>query len=347
MSEERYCPNCEDYRGFRAERRKETYTVRGKEITVPVDVEVCAECEEALSSEGGDQKILDEVNSAYRNQEGLLSPGEIRGIRKQYALSQKSFAGLLGMSEATINRYEKGKLQDQTHDNAIRACEEPNFVRGLLDRKGNLLSEWQRKRVEKALTSDAPDPDDQPTWIDWEDSSEWTSEPDEMTARTGFRRFDFKRYVAVVVFFCGKLGAFPQTTLNKLLFYADFLAYKVSSISLTGSAYRRIQHGPVPKDYGKLLDWLERDEWISVEEKEYGEGIMGLEILPGANVDNIDCAFTDTEKTVLECVANEFHHATAKSISDRSHEESAYLNTLDRQLISYLEAKDLSLSLRE
>ncbi len=344
MSEERYCPSCEDYRQVRVENRRETYTVRGKSIAVSVEVEVCAGCGEALSDEECDQKILDEVNATYRSQEGLLSPAKIREIRKGYALSQKSFAALLGMSEATINRYERGKLQDQAHDNMIRACEDTDFVRGLLDRKGDFLTKWQRERVERALALGGPDPDD---WLAKIDLGEWTSMPSEMTDRTGFRRFDLKRYAAVVVFFCRSLNEIAQTKLNKLLFYADFLAYKVSSASLTGSAYRRIQYGPVPADYDQLRARLEKDELISVEEKEYYNGNTGLVILPGTNADQVECPLTDTEKDVLNCVASVFRNVTAKAISERSHGESAWQNTCDRQLISYREATNLSLSLPE
>jgi len=171
--------------------------------------------------------------------------------------------------------------------------------------------------------------------------------PNEVTARTGFRRFDFKRYAAIVVCFCKKLNSIPQTKLNKLLFYADFLACKVSSTSLTGAAYRRLQYGPVPADYDHLLDCLEREEFISIEEKEYSNEITGLVIFAGPKADQADFLFTETEQNVLNRVARKFHDTTAAAISRQSHEESAWRNTEDKQLISYSLAANLSLSLEE
>ena len=73
-------------------------------------------------------------------------------------LSQKSFAALLGMSEATINRHENGCLQEVTHDNILRACESSDYVRDLLTRRGNVLSARQREQVEQALAGQAPLP---------------------------------------------------------------------------------------------------------------------------------------------------------------------------------------------
>ena len=152
-----FCPTCEDYRETKVVEREETYDVRGRRITVPVKAELCAACGESLGSDTEDQTILDAVHAEYRRQADLLTPERIKEVRKQYRLSQKSFAALLGMSEATINRYEQGGLQDPAHDTAIRACERSGVIRDLLVRRGTLLSEWQRQRVEEALAGQ-PDP---------------------------------------------------------------------------------------------------------------------------------------------------------------------------------------------
>jgi putative zinc finger/helix-turn-helix YgiT family protein len=132
-------------------KQPETYDVRGRRITVTVEVEVCKHCGDGIGSDEHDQKVVDSVHAEYRRQANMLTPEQIKGIRKRYKLSQKSFAALLGMSEATINRYEKGALQEQTHDNLIRTCEIDEVVRGLLQRHGHKLTAWQKQRTEQAL----------------------------------------------------------------------------------------------------------------------------------------------------------------------------------------------------
>jgi len=163
MKQEKFCPTCEEYCETKTVEREETYVVRDRKITVPVRVELCSRCGESIGSDETDREILGAVHAEYRRQADLLTPERIKEIRKRYRLSQKSFAGLLGMSEATINRYEKGGLQDQAHDTAIRACENPAIVRDMLERRGHLMSDWQRKCVEQALAGVA-EPDSNPTF---------------------------------------------------------------------------------------------------------------------------------------------------------------------------------------
>ena len=180
------------------------------------------------------------------------------------------------------------------------------------------------------------------------DVSEWGSwlfQPREANLLTGLRRFDYRRYAEAVLFLCRELDEIVRTKLNKLLFYADFLNYKVSSVSLTGSAYRRIQYGPVPTAYGELLDQMEEEDLIRVEQKEFDNGYSGLVIAVGPKADKLKRSFTNSERAVLNCVVAEFRLATAGLISERSHQETAYQDTADRQLISYETAPNLSLSL--
>jgi len=149
MSE--FCPTCETYQKTKTVERDETYEIRGQKVTVSVKTHICSACDGEVGSDGVDEAVLDAVHAQYRRQADLLTPEAIKAIREHYRLSQKSFATLLGMSEATVNRYEKGQLQDQLHDTAIRACGNPEFVRRMLARRGNLLSAWQRKRAEQVL----------------------------------------------------------------------------------------------------------------------------------------------------------------------------------------------------
>lgn len=331
-----FCPTCEDYRKTATADREETYKVRGREITVPVMVAVCPSCGESLGTDDDDQEVLDAVHAEYRRQLNLLDPDEIRNTRQRYRLSQRSFARLLGMSEATINRYEKGGLQDQAHDNVIRACEDAGFVRSLLRRRGHLLSKWQREQMAKALAGQVP------PGIGW---AEAVGMADEVSDQTGFRRFDYKRFAAVVTWLCRAMGEVSTTVINKLLFYADFLNFKTATVSLTGAAYRRLRHGPAPSDYGQLLARMEAEDLLNCSEVGYPTGYTGFSYQAGPKADSLDIEFTPHELAVLTRVAGAFRGSSAKAISERSHQEPAWQNTEDKGLISYQEAAGLSLDL--
>jgi putative zinc finger/helix-turn-helix YgiT family protein len=336
---EKFCPVCGEDREFRRDLRQVAYTVRGESVSLDVPVFVCPSCgtEQVDSDVVADPVAL--AFETYRERHGLLSPENIKGIRKRYGLSQKSFATLLGMSEATINRYEGGSIQEATHDNAIRACEDSQYMADLLVRRGHLLPGTQRDHLAKVLDSPGEtgrlsDAGERMRGRDVEESIVY-----------GFRSFDYQRFAAVVIWLCSRMPAVTTTKLNKLLFYTDFLFYKHNAVSFTGATYRRLQYGPVPAEYSILRQKMEMDDLITVQEVQYQNGNSGEELTPGPCADVLSVKFAAEEARVLEFIVCQFKGATPKDISERSHLESAWLNTPEKGLISYKEAFSLSLSL--
>jgi len=71
----KFCPGCEEYCETKISQRDETYTVPDRQITVPVTVELCANCGQSIGSDEDDQAILDAVHAEYRRQTDMLTPG--------------------------------------------------------------------------------------------------------------------------------------------------------------------------------------------------------------------------------------------------------------------------------
>jgi putative zinc finger/helix-turn-helix YgiT family protein len=331
---EEYCIACGHDGPLHREQKATEFAVRGETLRIIVPVKICPSCG-VTEAEGVDPAEI--AFSEYRKLKGLLTPEAIRKLRERYKLSQKSLAALLGMSEATINRYEGGGLQDEAHDAALRACESPEFVRGLLERSGHRLSAWQRQRVEAVLECAAEPP------LGIVSDGDVFGMPRERSAVTGYRHFEYPRYLAVVVWLTRHVPVVTATSLNKLLFYVDHLHCKSEAVSLTGAAYRRVQHGPVPAAYGDLQQRMELEGFIDVQEVQYKNGRTGLEIRPGPKADTVDLTFSPRELTILEAVAATFKTLTPTEIRDRSHAETAWKDTEDRTLISYDKAPELSL----
>lgn len=145
-----YCPNCKLERKFRSQTRIDTFIVRGETFELPVIVDVCTGCGEVRLEEGRDEDLLMSACNLYRSKHDLLQPALIREIRMRYGLSQKAFATLLGMSQATINRYELGALPQETHDNLIRMAAYHEVMLDLIERRGHLLTARQRSRAIRA-----------------------------------------------------------------------------------------------------------------------------------------------------------------------------------------------------
>lgn len=334
MTQEAYCPRCEDYRPVREEQRKETHSVRGEDIEVDLAVKLCEQCGEILFDEERDGALLDKVYAEYRRRAGLQTSAEIKEVRLRYGLSQRSFATLLGMSQATVNRYEAGGLQDQAHDALIRAYANPETMRDLVEHRGRLLSDRQRAELLNRLKGEI--------------GRRLATLPREMTFGekpsiwTGFRLFSYERYAATVAWLCERLHQVVTTKMNKLLFYADFRHFGSTSSSITGAAYLRMQFGPVPEHYDWLVAMLEEDGYVVSQEVVYSNDCVGTEFVPGPRASELKDVLEPIVVETLAEVCSRLGHMTAREVSERSHRERAWTETQDRERISYQNASNLS-----
>jgi putative zinc finger/helix-turn-helix YgiT family protein len=316
---------CEAEREVRAQVSHEDYTVRGEKVAIEVPRLICATCGEAMVEEAFGDPTL-KVYAEYRRRHGLLSPEQIRAIREKYGLSQEAFATLLGASPATFARYEGGSLQDKAYDQLIRACDDPAYIADLVAREGRQLSSRQLERVQAAL-------------------AQLRAPQAIVSAFPDLRWLKWAMYAAVVVWFCRRLRSVPQTKMYKLLFYTDFLASESFGEPVTGVVYKRMPYGPVPSEYELLRGLLEEQDQIVVEEVVYPPGYMGLEFRLGPAAVQPETVLNADHLRVLEFVATEFGRMTAKEISERSHHETAWLETPQREIISYDHAIRLSVRL--
>lgn len=101
-----------------------------------VPVQVCTHCQETFS--GPEAARIRHL--AICRALGLLTPDEIRAIRERLGPSQPQFAKLTGIGEATISRWERGRLlQNKAMDRYLRLLDRnPGNVRILkeLDPEG-------------------------------------------------------------------------------------------------------------------------------------------------------------------------------------------------------------------
>ena len=109
MTKTMFCGECEKRVPFEVRTVSERFEVRGELFTVEGPAHVCTSC----GSVRGDSlfdALLGQAYEAYRKRNQVLSAVEIRGIREKYGFSQVLFAKILGIGEATLQRYERGAL---------------------------------------------------------------------------------------------------------------------------------------------------------------------------------------------------------------------------------------------
>ena len=130
-----YCEECGREVETKVVTKKEKYEVCGETVDVEAQVLICAECGEELYCEEFDNATLTNAYNEYRRRHKLLLPEEIKKIREQYGLSQRSFARLLNWGDKTICRYENGSIQDKAHNSLPRYPERCAYFR-----KGQVLA---------------------------------------------------------------------------------------------------------------------------------------------------------------------------------------------------------------
>ncbi len=128
----KYCEKCGREVETRIITKRESYDVCGEAIEVDAQILVCVECKEEFYSEELDNATLVWVYNEYRRRHKLLFPEEIKRIREQYGLSQRSFAKLLNWGDKTICRYENGSIQDKAHNSLLIFLREPENMRSYL-----------------------------------------------------------------------------------------------------------------------------------------------------------------------------------------------------------------------
>ncbi|MBM4131877.1 DUF4065 domain-containing protein [bacterium] len=132
--------------------------------------------------------------------------------------------------------------------------------------------------------------------------------------------------------FCRAPGV-PRTKLNKLLWYADFLAFRQNTTSISGARYAHLPHGPAPDDCDTLFAWLSGPEG-ALRLEEVSSGTLDWEVLV-ANESPDHGQNSNSELALLAQVAERFKDATARALRDLSHKEPGYEQTRDGEIISY------------
>lgn len=137
-------PMTESYRG-------ETFEVKG------IERYACDACGDDMMSGDMADRLARELAAAYAHAHGLLSPTEIREVRKSLSLRQSDFERMLGVSSPTCSRWETGSAQQsRTADRLMRV------IRDVAGAAGYLMS--REGLVSVSASFSMPQRDDKPAW---------------------------------------------------------------------------------------------------------------------------------------------------------------------------------------
>ena len=331
-----YCDVCGKEVETKIITRKETYKVCGEDITIDAQVLVCAECGEELFYEELDSATLVNAYNEYRRKHKLLLPDEIRKIREQYGLSQRSFAKLLNWGDKTICRYENGSVQDKAHNSLLLFLRNPENMRTYLTENEIALDERQKTKLLDTVEK-------------LEQDAEYHAERKLFELffsaipcqENGFKGFDYEKLCAMVLFFANKNSELLKTKLMKLLNYSDMIFYKENGISMSGLKYIHLQYGPVPENFDILLGKMAADHIAHIEVF-YDNGYEKHQVIPERAIP--EGVLSEEEMEVLERIYIKFKDFGSVDISNYSHKEKGYSSTKKGKIISYSYAKDINLN---
>lgn len=334
--------------------REETYAIKGDgPFSILAQVPVCPNCGTELFDEEIETKNQKKLYEQYRRKHGLLSPEEIKAIRRQYGLSQKSFSLLLGFEETAIHRYESGSVQDKVHDTVIRSAQDPKFVQELYRKNPKVVSPRERKLLEKKL-----------------ELLLFLSRKPDSSGLSDLCRV--RKVIAAILFFASNVPDLSREKLHFLLWYTDMLHQKEFGTTITGLRYEKHPLGPVPYCFDVFLR-IARNEGI-IEIREETEAIRNHNYFPvqgrlaafivGKQIEsafgdsrttfririypekNIDVSvFSPSELRVLRFVAQKLGNCKLIELMEKVKEERAFVETGDWRFISPYLARHLTLSL--
>ena len=133
---ERECPAC-GHSPVDAEVRSVPFAYGvGKdaiELAATVPLYSCTACGTHFLDRIGEQRQHEAV-CVHR---GVLTPAEIRAMRKQHGMTRAEFARATAIGEATLARWERGSvIQNEAYDRYLRLLQDPSTFRRVREMAG-------------------------------------------------------------------------------------------------------------------------------------------------------------------------------------------------------------------
>ncbi|EKY4027642.1 type II toxin-antitoxin system MqsA family antitoxin [Listeria innocua] len=147
-----FCFECVNETEFKEVELKEDIEIKGEMFSNTHHYLECENCGVQIENPANMDRNLESDYNLYRKAKNWLTPAEIKSVREQYGLSQRNFATLLGMSHATLSRYEGGALQTDLHNTLFIMANDPNaFYMAMLTNKIKISEDIYEKTKNKII----------------------------------------------------------------------------------------------------------------------------------------------------------------------------------------------------
>jgi len=320
-----YCEKCDCRVDSTVTKKQFDLPVKGESTVFSASIRICDVCGGECYDEDLEQKLFETAYDIYRTKHNIISPVEIFELREKYGLSQRSLAALLGWGEITIHRYEKGSLPDDAHNQTLQFLTDPTNMLKVFKQNIDKLKPRQQKLIEARLNDLIKGGEVRMRQFI---SPQEQYEP---SIYTGYKKFSAETFENMVLYFT-RSGVLI-TKLNKLLWYADFLYFKLHSVSISGTTYVPINQGPVPDDFRFYFNEMEYNGDVLIDEIYYAQGYTGQNVVAQTPFNPESLPSSALE--IMKSVEQHFKRQGSKGISEISHLEPGYKKTKKSKPISY------------
>ncbi len=291
----------------------------------------CEETGEQFTTTEMDELNMIQLYNQYREKHKLPFPEEIKEIREKYGLAATKMAEILGFGINSYRNYESGEVPSQANARLIQLANDPEKFRDLVE-LSDALEGNAKERLVKKLEGLIDEQHENYFSLELQDYLLGDHVSDQYS---GYRRPSIDKLTEMVVYFSERLSPFT-TKLNKLLFYADFVSFKLYCQSMSGARYRAIDRGPVPNNFHSIFDFMANNGSININHVVFPNGNEGEEFRANPNRQFNRELFSDAEIKVLERVSSHFKEISTSDIIEYSHKEKAWIeNAKDKKMISY------------
>lgn len=329
------CPICDESHLVERRKRVAKAKIKGEIVEYIEYYYRCAENNECYDFVHG--KLMDEnllaARNAYRTMHGMMTSQDIVLLRKKYGLTQKEFALMLGWGEVTVARYETKLIQDETHDDILKAVREDALeARKYIERNKASFTQERYQQICNAINAEVAR-----TSLEYltcrKIEAQYVAYQDDFEL-TGGAKLDIEKVCNMMLFFASKCKNLFKVKLMKLLWYSDALHFQKYNISMSGLVYQHMPMGALPIANYDLMNLVE----VETIEYEYGEKVS-YKIIPSKHFS--EDFFTEEELKTLYAVVKRFKNYNGNEIAEYMHQEVAYTKTQERDLIPFSLAKQI------
>lgn len=295
---------------------KRTWNFRGEQYDYVHAAWMCADTGEKFTTDEMDNTGFVQVTNQYRAKYGIPYTDEIIAVRERYGLSAAKMSLILGIGTNQWRNYETGEVPSVSNGRMIRSIMNPDVFLGYVNSSRNVLGEKEYAKLSSKL-NELVHESSQNEWIEYDMSRVFLCK---RGIDNGFAQQSLTRLKNIMLYIIGLCGEVFYTKMNKLLFYADFMAYRTSGYALSGLSYKAIDYGPVPERWDRVYSQFDE---ILQEPRSYGDK-EGSVLMTTEKADL--SIFTPEELLILEQVCARFADCTSSDMTRISHEESAWID---------------------